>query len=97
MFSRGDQFPTSGWCAGEPMWIGPSESIQPGMVCSVPDSVVAAPPVDCRVLRRAEKLCLPPEQEHMWLLIARSLVTRKLRSPKSCSKSGFLCRILKWL
>ena len=50
--------------------------------------------VDRNVLKKAERLHLPREQEHMRLAIAKSLV--KPRSPRP-RKSGLLNRILKRL
>ena len=75
----------------------PNKLLSPGRVYSLP--VVCsdeAAGVSERVQRRAEKLQLPLQQEHMRIGIAQALV--KPGSPKSkCSKSGILNRILKRL
>ena len=77
--------------------LGPSSSVQHGIVYSVPEGVMVDSPVDSRVRKRALKLCLSPELDHMHLNIARALVSSKPRSPKSQSKSEFLSRGLKRL
>ena len=77
--------------------IDPSKSLRPGRVYTLP--VVCseeAAGYSERVQRRAEKLYLPLQQEHMRIGIAQALV--KPRSPKNkCDKSGILNRILKRL
>ena len=71
--------------------------IQPGVVYSLPEVPVQppSPEYEARVLRRARRLCLPPEQEGMRLNIARALVTRRVRSPRVKSKAGLLGRLFK--
>ena len=71
--------------------------IQPGVVYSLPEVPVQppSPEYESRVLRRARRLRLPPEQESMRLDIARGLVTRRVRSPRVKSKAGLLGRLFK--
>ena len=77
--------------------IDPSISLCTGRVYTRPVVCsVEAAGVSDRVRRRAEKLQLPLQQEHMQIGIAQALV--KPRSPKNkCDKSGILNRILKRL
>ena len=75
--------------------LNPVQQLQRGVVYAVPDvDVHSATVVDKNVLKRAERLHLPREQEHMRLAIAKSLV--KPRSPRP-RKSGLLNKILKRL
>ena len=75
--------------------LNPVQHLQRGVVYAVPDvDVHGATVVDKNVLKRAERLHLPREQEHMRLAIAKSLV--KPRSPRP-RKSGLLNKILKRL
>ena len=67
--------------------LDPSSPLQGGRVYTLPGGNVVDD--DERVMRRAEKLSLPREQEYMRIAIARSLVNP--RSPRSRRrKSGFL-------
>ena len=67
------------------------------MVYSLPPNLPSDITIDKRVLAKAEKLSLHPNQEHMRLNIARALVSHKPCSPKSKAKSGLLSRVLKRL
>ena len=74
-------------------------SLQPGQVYRLDEEEYQEPRprADSRVMARAARLSLPPQQEHMRLPIARSLVGSKPRSPKKRRKIPFLGNVLKRL
>ena len=82
---------------GRPLQIDPGLDVRPGMVYQVPELPRPDPVVDSRVLQRAERLRLHPDQEEMRLPIARALVTKrqKSKSPKSRMKAGLFGRLFK--
>ena len=78
--------------------LDPSLAVQPGAVYSLPPDGAAGGggEDDDRVMRRALRLGLPGEQEHMRMAIARSLV--RPRSPRvRRNKAGILSRMLRRL
>ena len=73
--------------------------IQENAVYLLPDLPVPGipSPPDPRVVSRAKKLSLHPDQEHLRMPIARALVTRRVKSPKVKSKGGFIGKIFRKL
>ena len=75
----------------------PDKSLVPNRVYSLPADLGNVHKIDKRVLAKAEKLSLHPNQEQIRFNKAKALVSHKPLSPKSKAKSGLLSRVLKRL
>ena len=68
------------WKSSGVLPINPGQSLVPNRVYSLPADLGNVHKIDKRVLAKAEKLSLHPNQEHMRFNIAKALVSHKPHS-----------------